>query len=92
MEYCVLLFPTSHWAMRARQALEPDLALQVMPTPRQFGASCGICLRIEPHLAASARRLLEERLPGAPWDCRRLGVQREAAAALSESSERGRQP
>ena len=44
-DYALILFDSSHDAIRAEKLLGAELPVTMMPVPRRFSASCGISLR-----------------------------------------------
>ncbi len=44
-DYSLLLFPSSHDAIRTEKLLRDRFAVTMMPTPRRYSTSCGLCLR-----------------------------------------------
>lgn len=73
MDCCVIVFSSTHSAMRAEKHLAGRFPVTVMPTPRVLSASCGISLRFPPGDAADVRAAMEE-LPGerGRWEIYRL--------------------
>ncbi|GKH48769.1 MULTISPECIES: DUF3343 domain-containing protein [Anaerotruncus] len=73
MDCCVIVFSSTHSAMRAEKHLTGRFPVTVMPTPRAVSASCGISLRFPPGDAAGVRAAMEE-LPGERgcWEIYRL--------------------
>jgi hypothetical protein len=60
----VLVFPTTHAAMAAEDALrEVGIPLQVIPLPGWISAGCGLALRLDDH-----------HVPGAEQELLRRGV------------------
>ena len=50
MQYGVVLFLSTSYAMRAEKVLDmSDIATKLIPTPRQFSSDCGLALRFEWH-------------------------------------------
>ena len=48
IQYGVVLFHTTSSAMRAEKLLlRENIALKLIPTPREFSSDCGIALRFE---------------------------------------------
>ena len=60
MDCCVIVFSSTHSAMRAEKHLTGRFPVTVMPTPRAVSASCGISLRFPPGDAAGVRAAMEE--------------------------------
>jgi hypothetical protein len=44
-QYAVILFESTHDAIRADKLLREKQPVTLIPTPRRFSASCGIALR-----------------------------------------------
>lgn len=56
----VILFDSTHQALRAEQVLKQKrIDHAVINTPREFSADCGISLRIDPSASRAAREALE---------------------------------
>lgn len=45
--YAVVLFKSTHDAIRADKLLREKLPVTLIPTPRRFSTSCGIALRFQ---------------------------------------------
>lgn len=46
MKYGVILFPSTHLALRSEKlAKEKNLLAKLIPVPRQLSSDCGVCLR-----------------------------------------------
>jgi hypothetical protein len=59
--FAVVLFHTTSAAIRAEKVLkQADLAVRLIPTPRQFSSDCGIALRFDWTEAERAQALLNE--------------------------------
>ena len=59
--YGVVLFYTTSAAMRAEKILmKENLAVKLIPTPRELSSDCGIALRFDWKQAESARNALDE--------------------------------
>ena len=48
MEYCLIVFNSTHAAMTAEKALKQDFSIAIMPTLREISQSCGISVRFDP--------------------------------------------
>jgi len=46
MSYLVITFESTHMAIKAEKMLE-GLEVEIIPTPRQLSANCGISIRAE---------------------------------------------
>ncbi len=47
MTYAVILFPSTHYAIRAeKKARENGFAVKLIPVPRHLSSDCGVCLRL----------------------------------------------
>jgi hypothetical protein len=56
----VVLFHTTSAAMRAEKILkQANLAVKLIPTPREFSSDCGIALRFDWNAADQVKTLLE---------------------------------
>jgi len=58
--YAVILFKSSHDAIRADKLLRDILPVTLMPTPRRFSASCGIALRFDESQIAETEELIRQ--------------------------------
>lgn len=46
--WCVVLFPSASYAVRAEQALQQaGIQSKMIPTPRRLSSDCGVALRFE---------------------------------------------
>lgn len=63
MEY-VFTFASTHHAVYAEELLKQlQIPVRVMPLPNALGASCGICLRVDPeNFAVSKAHLAEKKV------------------------------
>ncbi len=61
MDYYVLAFASTHYAITAQSLLGGQIAYQVMPTPRAISSGCGISIRLEPAFLEQALAVLEEK-------------------------------
>lgn len=59
LAYSVILFDSTHDAIRAEKTLKAVLPVTLMPVPRQFSASCGISLRFATELRPQIEELLQ---------------------------------
>ena len=60
IQYGVVLFHTTSSAMRAEKLLlRENIALKLMPTPREFSSDCGIALRFEWSQCEQVKLILE---------------------------------
>jgi len=55
-DYGLIIFASTHDAIRAHKLLREERPVQLIPTPRRFSTSCGISLRF----AAADQPLIEE--------------------------------
>ena len=63
--YSVILFDSTHDAIRAEKVLKKELPVTLMPVPRQFSATCGISLRFATELRPQVEDLLQQNnIPG----------------------------
>ncbi|MBQ1501973.1 MAG: DUF3343 domain-containing protein [Firmicutes bacterium] len=60
MSYAVVIFPSTHDAIRGEQILRPLMPVTLMPTPRRFSESCGISLRFDDSLIEDMKKAIEE--------------------------------
>jgi len=42
----VILFPSTHFAIRAEKLISPRFSVKLIPVPRHLSSDCGVCLRI----------------------------------------------
>jgi hypothetical protein len=60
IDYCVVLFHSTQGAIKAERALtRAGLAVQLIPTPRQFSSDCGTALRSRWEEVEDVRSALE---------------------------------
>ena len=59
-QYAVILFESTHDAIRADKLLREELAVTLIPTPRIFSASCGIALRFAAVNLEQMKMLVEQ--------------------------------
>jgi len=57
--YAVVLFPSTHEAIRGERIIRPLLPVTLMPTPRRFSESCGISLRFSEDLLPDMQKIIE---------------------------------
>ncbi len=60
MDYYVLAFASTHYAIMAQSLLANKAAFQVMPTPRAISSGCGISIRLDPAVLKDALAALED--------------------------------
>ena len=58
--YAIILFDSTHDAIRAEKNLKPQLPVTLMPVPRRFSASCGISLRFAIELRPQIEQLMHQ--------------------------------
>ena len=58
--YAVVLFPSTHDAIRGERVLRPLFPVTLMPTPRRFSESCGISLRFDEELIPQMQQAIAE--------------------------------
>lgn len=58
--YAVVVFPSTHDAIRGEQVLRPLMPVTLMPTPRRFSESCGISLRFDDSLVEDMQKAIQE--------------------------------
>jgi hypothetical protein len=47
MTFGVILFPSTHFAIRAEKRVkEKGMTVKLIPVPRHLSSDCGVCLRI----------------------------------------------
>ncbi len=59
MEYNIILFQSTHDAIRAEKVISTTVPVTVMPVPRHFSTSCGISLRFCRDRDKEVRRIME---------------------------------
>lgn len=60
MNESVILFPSSSYAIYAKRVLKKmEIILDLIPVPRQFSSSCGICGKIDSNKKNDAIKILE---------------------------------
>ena len=59
-QYAVILFESTHDAIRANKILRDNLEVMLIPTPRIFSASCGIALRFAKDDMKKIEQLVEQ--------------------------------
>lgn len=61
MAYAVILFPSTHHAIRAeKKARENGLVVKLIPVPRHLSSDCGVCLRCSPDQKETLECLLQK--------------------------------
>lgn len=61
MSLGVVLFPSTHFALRAEKLLkERGFSIKLIPVPRHFSSDCGVCMRIPWEEREMILGLLEE--------------------------------
>ncbi|MHC6202893.1 DUF3343 domain-containing protein [Breznakiellaceae bacterium SP9] len=63
-ELIIAVHNTKEAIMGERKLLDAGIAVQVMPTPKPIGPSCGICLRVAAVDIQKAQDLLGESIAG----------------------------
>ncbi len=59
MEYNIILFQSTHDAIRAEKVIGASVPVTVMPVPRFFSTSCGISLRFARERDEEVRSIME---------------------------------
>lgn len=58
---CLVTFDTTHMALRFEKTCrQADLAVRIVPVPRELSASCGLACRYPCEAEEAVRRLVEE--------------------------------
>jgi hypothetical protein len=57
-QYAVILFESTHDAIRADKLIRERIPVTLIPTPRRFSESCGIALRFETERLAEIEELI----------------------------------
>ncbi|MCX8118749.1 MAG: DUF3343 domain-containing protein [Desulfobacterota bacterium] len=61
MIYAVILFPSTHHAIRAeKKARENGFSVKLIPVPRHLSSDCGVCLRCPLEQREALETLLEQ--------------------------------
>lgn len=61
MIYAVILFPSTHHAIRAeKKAKEKGLSVKLIPVPRHLSSDCGVCLRFTLDQRDALEQLLQQ--------------------------------
>lgn len=59
MEYGVIVFSSTHCAIRTEKALQGQVPIQLMPTLRNIAVTCGISIRFRPADYRTVRSIVE---------------------------------
>lgn len=46
-EFCIIVFDSTHEAIKTQKKLEGHIEVHIIPTPRQISKSCGLSLRFD---------------------------------------------
>lgn len=61
MSYAVILFASTHHAIRAeKKAKENGFTVKLIPVPRHLSSDCGVCLRCSLDQRENLERVLQE--------------------------------
>jgi len=57
-----VLFPSTHYALRAEEALKQEgLTVKLVPVPREFSSNCGIALEFDCNNKEKVNKILQEK-------------------------------
>lgn len=57
--FCVVVFESTHDAIKTEKAMKAELAVTLIPTPREISASCGLSVRFSPEEIENVRRIVK---------------------------------
>lgn len=58
----VVLFPSTHYALRAEEVLKSEgLIVNLIPVPREFSSNCGIALEFDYSDKEKVNKILQEK-------------------------------
>ncbi|MBM7614685.1 DUF3343 domain-containing protein [Alkaliphilus hydrothermalis] len=60
-DFCVIVFESTHFAIAAESLLkEKAYKIEIIPTPREITASCGLSIRFEAQLSNEVQREMKD--------------------------------
>lgn len=60
-EFYIITFESTHLAISTEKFLLPQVPVEMVPTPREISASCGLSLKISLAHIEQVKKILEER-------------------------------
>lgn len=57
--FCVVVFESTHDAIKTEKAIKAELTVTLIPTPREISASCGLSVRFSPEEIENVRRIVK---------------------------------
>ncbi len=60
MQYVVIAFASTHWAIRTEKHLKTRFPVLMMPTPRSITTACGISVRFAPEYLPGIEAAMDE--------------------------------
>ncbi len=59
-DFCVIVFESTHDAIRTEKAVKKVLDVELIPTPREITASCGLSLKFKVEELTTIREVVSE--------------------------------
>jgi len=56
--FCVVVFESTHDAIKTEKSLKAELKVELIPTPREISASCGLSVKFNPDLIDEVRSIV----------------------------------
>ncbi len=68
--FCVVVFESTHDAIKTNKAIKAELKVELIPTPREISASCGLSVKFDPNEVDKVREIVS----GLGTDLKRLFI------------------
>ena len=57
--FCVVVFESTHDAIKTEKAIKASLKVELIPTPREITASCGLSVKFAPEYLDQVRNIVK---------------------------------
>jgi len=57
--FCVVVFESTHDAIKTDRAIKAELKVELIPTPREISASCGLSVKFDPSHIDQVRSIVK---------------------------------
>ena len=58
--FCVVVFESTHDAIKTEKAVKAEVKVELIPTPREISASCGLSVKFAPDQIETVRSIVTE--------------------------------
>ncbi len=59
ISFCLIAFESTHDAIKTEKAIKAEVAVELIPTPREISASCGLSIKFHPDSVECVRKIVQ---------------------------------